>query len=74
MNNIFTNSDSVEENIKGSMENMGVKPPEKKNEGITLVPKKNCKLCIGKGFLKIWTPKNEKVIRYCKCVKVIRDV
>jgi len=71
MNNIFTHSEEIRDNIDGSMKNLGLEPQERK-PSYEMKTKKGCKMCWGKGILTVHTPKNEIVKQYCKCARIRR--
>lgn len=72
MNDIFSNQNEVMDNIRESAKELGADIDEgtKQPEPI---PKRNCKLCWGKGWVVHSFPGNrgdtEVFNFYCKCVK-----
>jgi len=73
MNDIFENQSEVMDNIRESAKELGADLGERPANQPQPIPKKNCKLCWGKGWLAHSFPGNrgdkEVFNFYCRCVK-----
>lgn len=76
MNDIFSNQDEVIGNIEESARELGANiTPKSQAAGPLAKPKRNCKLCYGRGYVVMSFPGNdgnEDIYKtYCRCVKVL---
>ena len=75
MNDIFENQTEVVENIRESAKELGADIDAARSQAPSMVAKKNCKLCWGKGWVTRGFPGNkgdtDEFNVFCRCVRQV---